>query len=103
VAEQSKALPRSEIVRFLSAKLQNPRCPCCGGNDFATLNEEDVDGRGLKGRAAAITFPFPAYDIFQAKSTDLIVISCNNCGHVLNFLRAKAIEWLSANPNPKQD
>ncbi|MGC0326259.1 putative Zn finger protein [Bradyrhizobium sp. USDA 326] len=92
---ETKPIPQSEIVRFMQAKTPHAKCSGCGQSSFALVNEENINGAGLEARMALTGYPFPGYDIFKARTTDVVVFMCNNCGTVWQLSRKPVCDWLS--------
>jgi hypothetical protein len=100
---ETSPIPRAELIRFLSAKCSNPRCAGCGSNNFALVDESNIDGQGTVGRMSIMGFLFPGYEIMTAKAVATVVMSCNNCGTLWQVFRPTVVAWLAQNPPQPND
>jgi uncharacterized Zn finger protein len=78
-----------DAIRFLLAKTDKAKCPCCGSEKwivpFAEGDDESV-------------FLMPLGASFGAEPAYNLALECNNCGFVREH-RAKFIaDWISQNP-----
>ncbi len=80
---------KTKVSELLRAQLRGFKCPVCGNQEFAQLDDVESELR-------TNLMLYAGDDPIPKKHAQLISIACNNCGHIEQFaelpLRRRVLE-----------
>lgn len=86
-AEEVLDFGASEFVEFMTDKGIQIKCPCCGKDSFSF--DQEVSGTS----ASILKIRRKNPNIFEGSAAPTVVLYCNNCGYIIQFLRIVIENW----------
>lgn len=83
-----------DAIRFLVAKTDKAKCPCCGSEKWIVPFAEGTD---------EVVFLMPLGATFGSEPAYNLELECDNCGFIREH-RAKFIaDWIAKNPSQEKN
>lgn len=87
-----KDIQFTDFQRYMKGVGFAPVCPMCHSVTWAFISEKDDMSY------ASINLGRSTRDILSARVANMLLLKCNRCAFVANFLREPVVLWLSENP-----
>ena len=89
----TERISAADLRRYLDGKKVTKGCHTCGGTSFVV---DDEEASGV--RPVIVAPKFPGYHLPSARTTEIVVVFCTDCGVGQFYNRRTIADWLHANP-----